>query len=468
MRRHPVSGERPNLLFIMTDHQRADSLGAVQAGVEVTPHLNRLASEGTVFTRAYNTCPLCVPARTALATGKYPTKTGVIHNDWRGVTAGNHRPIHQCLAEAACEVGHLGVNHVRVKPVLKERVPFSVFLDKTDYIAHLRANGLEEMHRECLDALRTHILVRHGGETIRQEYSWTPTAVWPAGSEHFLDNFFADRAVTFLRAERIRPFALFVCLWAPHPPLAVPEPYATMFDPAKIDLPENVGLAAEGEPADRRTGDAALLAEGVSMNEWRKVWAAHLGLVRLADDALGRMLATLEAEGHADDTTIVFTSDHGDHLGQHAMYQKMEMYEQAIRVPLVFRAPGGSAGSFDTPVSHLDVMPTTLELMGLDVPDDLDGDSLAESVLSATPPAEKHVFSMYAGNHRIGSHRRAAVTGRWKYVYDPADVAELYDLETDPLEMHNLSAETRHAGTVRELHAACRAWHESRGDRIRF
>ena len=96
--------DRPNILFIMTDHQRADSLGMVQAGVEVTPNLNKLAGAGTLFERAYNTCPLCVPARTALATGKYPTKNGVVFNDWRGVRAGDHIPIHQVLYEAGYEI----------------------------------------------------------------------------------------------------------------------------------------------------------------------------------------------------------------------------------------------------------------------------------------------------------------------------------------------------------------------------
>ncbi len=114
--------DRRNLLFLMTDHQRFDSLGMVQAGVEVTPCLNRLAAGGTSFQRTWNTAPLCVAARTALATGLYPTRNGVVYNDWKGERAGDHRPLHQYLAEAGYTVAHVGVDHIRVKPGLRERV----------------------------------------------------------------------------------------------------------------------------------------------------------------------------------------------------------------------------------------------------------------------------------------------------------------------------------------------------------
>ena len=463
-----MSQQPPNLLFIMTDHQRADSLGMVQSGVEVTPHLNRLASESKVFTRAYNVCPLCVPARTSLATGKYPTTHGVVNNDFKGISAGDHKPIHQYLSEAGYEVAHIGVHHIRVKPGLTERVHFAAWFGDEDYGQYLKAEGLDAAHKGCHAKLRTEIVRNLDGQPVRKTYSGTETAVWPAAAEHFKDSFFAARAVEFLRAERPRPFALFVYLWAPHPPLAVPEPYASRFNPKEIELPDNVGTPASGEPPDRRAGVAGLLAENVSMPHWRRVWAAHLGLVNLADDAIGRVLRALDEAGHADDTLTVFTVDHGEHLGQHAMYQKMEMYEQAIRVPLIVHRPGTEPHRFDIPVSHLDVLPTLLDLCGIDRPGDLDGTSLYGSVTSGMPPRQKTVFSMYAGNDRVSDHRRAVIAGRFKYIYDPEDLPELYDLETDPLEMHNLAAAEDYAEIRHKLHAECRQWGETHGDRIRF
>ena len=459
---------KPNLLFVMTDHQRADSIGVSRAGVEVCPHVNRLAAEGANFTRAYNTCPLCVPTRTALATGRYPTTTGIITNDWRGVTARDCKPIHQCLAEAGYDVAHVGIDHIKVKPPIRERVPFVKWIDNADFARHLEAHGLAEAHERCMGALKKEIVMTRDGAKSRESYSGPGTDVWPGPLEAFKDNFFADEAIAFLREPRERPFALFVYLWAPHPPLAVPEPYASMFDPAKIDLPANVGVPADGEPANRRDNMAELLAEGVTTDGWRKVWAAHLGLTRLADDASGRILDTLARSGHDENTVIVFTADHGDHLGQHDMYQKMEMYEQAIHIPLVVRTPGGKPGTFDAPVSHLDVMPTLLEILDIDAPVGLDGVSLVPSLHAGTPPVERSVFGMYAGNRAPGHHRRALISRKWKYVYDPEDVAELYDLENDPLETRNLAGETTYAETLRALHAECRAWHESHDDVIPF
>ena len=473
-----MASRSPNLLFIMTDHQRADSLGMFQAGVEVTPNLNRLASQGTVFSRAYNTCPLCVPARTALATGKYPTSNGVVFNDWQGLRAGDHKPIHQYLAEAGYEVGHIGVHHVRVTPTLEERAPFARWIDNGDYARYfgqyLAENGMAQEPAGWREAFRRDVLEYQEGGFVPQRYSNTRTAVWPYPEEGFKDSYFCRQGVDFLRRRRDEPFALFVYLWAPHPPLRVPEPYASLFPPAEIELPANVGVPARGEPPDRRQGISAQLAEGISMAEWRKAWAAHLGLVRLADAGLGRILGALEGVGGTDSadrerpTVVVFTVDHGDHLGQHCMYQKMEMYEQAIRVPLIVRVSGCKHRTFDVPVSHLDVMPTLFDLIGLQKPDDLDGISLVDALTSGALPPERPVFCQYSGNPTVGDIRRTVITLRHKYTYTPGDAPELYDLENDPSEMHNLGVDPAYAQLVQELHRQCEAWAERHGDWIEF
>ncbi|MFP4055742.1 MAG: sulfatase-like hydrolase/transferase [Candidatus Brocadiia bacterium] len=457
-----MSEPRPNLLFLMTDHQRADSLGMVQAGVEVAPNLNRLADDAADFSRAYTTCPLCVPARTALATGTYPTSTGVVFNDWRGDTAGDHTPLHECLARAGYQVAHVGVHHVRVRHGLRERVAFAQWVDNADYARMLERQGVDEP--PDLEAFRRTVVENQRGRPTAVRYSNTRTAVWPHAAEHFKDFFFCRQAVGFLTGERSGPFALFVCLWAPHPPLRVPEPYASRFDPQRLELPPNVGRPAEGEPPGRRRGIAAQLAEGVGTEEWRRVWAAHLGLVSLADEAIGRILHALERAGRGDDTLVVFTADHGDHLGQHRMYQKMEMYEPAIRVPLLIRAPGGRGASFDVPVSHLDVVPTVLDLLDLDRPEGLDGVSLAASVVGEVPPPRRTVFAQYSGNPTVGDIRRAAITARHKYVYDPADSPELYDLEADPLETHNRAEDEACRDILQKLHARAATWARDHDD----
>ena len=458
-----TSDTRPNLLFIMTDHQRSDSLGMVQSGVEVTPNLNQLAGAGTLFTRAYNTCPLCVPARTALATGKYPTKNGVVFNDWQGIRAGNHTPMHQILSEAGYELGHIGVDHIRLSPSLRQRVPFSTWISNREYNQYLAAVGVDQSD-EDLTLFRRTITENQEGQRVPVHYSNTTSAVWPYPAEHFLDLYYCQQAINFIEKSRSRPFALFLYLWAPHPPLRVPEPYASRFDPSALILPSNVGLKAEGEPAGRRQGIAGQLAEGVTSNEWRKVWAAHLGLVNLADTAIGRVLAALDESGNSDHTVVCFTADHGDHLGQHKMYQKMEMYEQAIRIPLIMHGARINMQSVDKPVSHLDITPTLLAMLGLSAPPDVDGYDLSETLVEGNSPPERYVFSQYSGNPKIGDTRRAVITQRYKAIFDPEDRAELYDLELDPLEMHNLADNEAYEGILSELLDTCRTWARAHND----
>ncbi len=462
-----MSADSPNLLFLMTDHQRADSLDMVQAGIEVTPCLNRLARESVRFDRAYNICPLCVPARTALATGKFPTTTGVIHNRSRGQTTGDARPLQQYLAEGGYTVAHVGIQHVSIKPPLQERAPFALWITPKNHQTYLAEQGITDDVSPHQSPFTRGIRERCGDEYVEANFSNTKTAVWPWDAEHFLDNFLVREAARFLASGPTEPFALFVYLWAPHPPLRVPEPYASLFDPDALALPENVGVLPEGEPANRRMGVAAQISEDVPMEQWRRVWAAHLGLVNMADAALGHVLRALEESAAAERTITLFTVDHGDHLGQRLMYQKMEMYEPAIHVPLLIRATGLGHRRIDTPVSHLDIMPTLLDAVGIQDPGDLDGNSLLPHMRGDTPP-ERPVFGIYSGSRASGDTRRAVITRRYKYIFDPDDVAELYDLESDPLEMHNLAGDPTCHDILRELHRMCAAWSASHRDPIKY
>lgn len=461
---------KPDILFIMTDHQRADSIGMVQDGKEVTPNLNKLAHQSAVFTRTYNTCPLCVPARTALATGKYPTKNGVVFNDVKGLRAGDYKTIHQYLKEAGYEVGHIGVNHIQVKPSLKERMQFDMWIDDSDYKQYAKKNDIDIRRTEEFEK---QVIEFQDGKHVEKKYSNAATSTWPYSIEYFKDNYFCNKAIEFIRKEHEKPFALFIYFWAPHPPLKVPEPYFSMFNPEQLQLPENVGIAANGEPKNRRKGIAAQLAEGLSKDEWRKVWAAHLGLVNLADAAIGRILEEFKNRKNkqtdrGNSSIIIFTSDHGDHLGQHNMYQKMEMYEQAINVPLIIKGLGVHKYIVDTPVSHLDILPTVLQMVDIAVPENLDGISLADCIVHGNMQEERNLFCQYSGNPTIGDIRRAVINKKYKYIYDPRDTVELYDLEKDPLEMNNLADNDSYVEIIKRMHKACVKWGESHNDWVKF
>lgn len=452
--------KKKNILFFMTDHQRYDTMGMVQCGREVTPNLNKLAQEGMVFERAYDTCPLCVPARTALATGVYPTNNGVVYNDWKGKTAGEYTPIHKILQNAGYVVGHVGVDHIKVQPSMREQ-GLDFFVNQENYEDWAADQGIKTARKpEELIQVAEEI----EGIYEKKLYSGHLVTTWDKPLSQFKDSYFLQQSLEFLRHQKEdKPFALFTYLWAPHPPLRIPEPYASMYDPETVVLPDNVGIPSENEPSARRKGVPAQLAEQVSYEEWKKVWAAHLALTTMADAMLGDLIAELKHMGAYEDTCIVFTVDHGDHLGQHNMYQKMEMYEEAVKIPLVMKIPGMNAGRTDTLVSHLDIKPTLCELAGMDK-GECDGISLIPVLEGKEIPEDRILYIQYSGNPGYGTVRRAAVSKQYKYVYDSEYEHELYDLEKDPSEMHNV-AEVESYRSVRDfMYQACKKYHQDKKD----
>lgn len=450
-----------NLLFITADHFRADSIGAMRAGRVVTPHLNALMGNGVGFTRAYSACPLCVPARSALATGLRPARTGVQWNDWDGTHAQSCVTLHEQLAASGYDLGHVGMDHIRLNPRLQERAKFKVWFDETDHGRHLEERGCNVGELLAAGPYRKKVRETVDGRELQSDYSTPHVGEWPFAREDFRDEFFARQAEAAIRelATGSNPFALFVNFWAPHPPLYVPPELLQLFPPEAVKLPSNTGLRADGEPANRREGIAAQLAEGVEAEGWRRAWSAHLALTHLVDELVGRLLETLQQAGVAEDTLVVFTSDHGEHLGQHDLYQKMELYEPAVQVPLIMQGPGlRERRKIQVPVSHLDVMPTVLDLLWVKVPAGLDGRSLGRTARAGVEPTSKPVFTQFTGNSGPSVSRYAVVLGRFKYIRDTEDQAELYDLITDPLEMRNLAGDPHWANVVQDLSGRLDAW----------
>jgi choline-sulfatase len=305
---------------------------------------------------------------------------------------------------------------------------------------------------------------------VTSRYSHPATGRWEGELENFRDVYFSRRMRDWLelRATGDDPFCAFYSIPSPHPPLLVPEPYAGMYDPEAIDLPANVGVPAKGEPTNRQLAVARQLSQGATVADHRKAWAAHLGLLSLADDLFGKLIDDLDRLGLSDNTMILFTSDHGHHLGQHNMFGINELYEQTIHVPLVVRLPGGATATIDEPVSHLDIAPTLLDLAGIEPARDAPGISLKTSLSQGKPPPERPQFFQFSGQIGYGYFRRGVVTRRYKYIYDPEDEPELYDLEADPLETRNLARLPDYQATLDQHHELCRAWHEAAGDWVDF
>ena len=438
---------KKNLIFITTDHQRSDTIGMVQNGKEVTPNLNRLAQEGFDFKRAYTTCPLCVPARTALATGRFPTKNNVVINDLKNISdiTRNSKTIHEYLFESGYSVSHFGMQHITLKPALEDRVKFIEFLTDDDYEKICKK---ENMPLFGVVEDRVKVRERHGNIYEDREYTGSRVSIFEKEESLFRDRFYLDNALKYLDKESFeRPIGMFVNIWAPHPPFRVLKEFMDRFpDP---ELPENINKACEGEPSKRREGIAAQLAEEKSLDHWKEVWRAYLGLTNYADELIGELIEKLKEKGQYENTMFVFTADHGDHLGQHKMFQKMEMYEQSINVPLIIKEPGKKAGKIETVVSHLDILPTILESLNIES----DEEFVGENILNPNVQNKsRYAYSQYSGNQvAIGDIRRSIVSEDFKYIYDPRDVEELFNLKKDPLEMQNVENKVEYKDIKKDL-----------------
>ena len=456
--------KKKNLVFIMTDHQRADSIFMVQDGKEVTPNLNKLAKESVNFTRAYTTSALCVPARTSLATGIYPTNSGVVLN--KGSKAADCKPIHQYLKENGYKVAHTGIQHIRLKPDLTDRVEFDLFADEDSYEAYGESQGFS-VARSKEDAKV--ILENQGGKLVEKAYSNARVSEWEYGDDHHKDTYFINQALEFLDSlDGDEPFALFIYLWAPHPPLFVPKSHFEKFNPNRITLPDNVGKPSKNESPTRAHGVARRLAEDIPQDYWKDVWSAHLGLVNYADELIGRVFDKVEEIDQSDNTVTLFTVDHGEHLGQHNMYQKMEMYEQAINIPCIINVPTAEPRQIDEVISHINLVPTVLDLLEIKH-ENLDGESLMGVFQGEDLSDDRMVFSQYSGNQpSIGDIRRAVITQRYKYIYDGVGTPELYDLENDPLEMDNIAGNDEVKEIQVDLHKACEAFFVANNDWVKY
>ena len=425
--------ERPNILLVMSDQQRADTLGFRGQTPCRTPHMDRLAREGVSFDRAMTPCPLCLPSRAALFTGLYPHENDMLDNT---TSALSECQLLDLFREAGYQINYAGKWHLGHDNI-------GNFTDRDDgdstalYSEWCANRGLVDGWTFNDPRVRTH----------RKPSMSTPVALaLDMLPETTNDAYIADFAIQHLRTrDRSRPFFQVCSFNGPHPPFMIPEPYFSMYNPANVSEPLNFG-PQDGEPEVNRTSyyRQLFLDHGADFDAWRKSYAVYWGFTTLIDDQLGRILAELEAQDLIDDTIIVYLSDHGENLGAHGLWHKMVAYEESIRIPLIFRVPGRASSDLrsDAPVSLIDVAPTLASLCGLPARPEWRGADLAPALTGGNAPSpERAIFAM----HRpLGDWMR---TRPWrmieidclKYVWHDGDGAELFDLRADPCEQTNLA-----------------------------
>ena len=446
----------PNVLWICTDQQRYDTIGALGNPHVSTPNIDRLVNDGVAFTHAFCQSPICTPSRASFLTGMYPS---AVHVNGNGNEYFPNRPplVTRMLAEAGYDCGLIGKLHLasaygRVERRVNDGYRYWQY-------SHAPRDDWQKGH-DYADWVREkgNIL----GELIKN--------VEGVPAELHQTTWCAEKTIDFIRENRDTPWLASVNIYDPHPPFNPPHSYREMFDPAEMpgplfretDLEQQKKLEAVDFQSRGRSPDeldiknpivpqsprspSASDADSVSARDAKSLQAAYYAMIKLIDDQVGRILETLEETGQREQTVVLFTSDHGEMLGDHGLIQKgCRFYEGLVRVPLIFSWPGHfeSGLKSDELVELLDKAPTLLELAGLKVPDRMQGKSLLPILQGEVSEDHHRDFvrceyydavdmpdGTFATMYRDRSHKLV--------VYHGHQHGELYDLEADPDEFENL------------------------------
>ena len=431
-----------NILFLMTDQHRVDTLGAYGNPHVRTPHLDELARTGTRFDRWYTPTAICTPARASLLTGQAPFRHKVLANHERNVGYQEDLPagaftFPRALQDKGWNTGLIGKWHAGTV-----RTPADYGLDgphlpgwhnpvdHADYLAYLKENDLPA------DAIRARIrgtLPNGGPGNLLAARLQQPVE---ATFEYWL----ATRAIEMIRDYRAqdKPFYLGVHFFGPHLPYIVPDEYFDMYDPALVELPKSIAETFEGKPPVQRNYSAHWTFDTMPLEVTRKLIAVYWGYVTLIDEQIGRIMAALEDEGLTGDTSVFFTSDHGEFTGSHRLHDKgPAMYEDIYRTPGIIRVPGAPPQERQEFVSLLDCTATMLDLAGVSTSETVDSRSLLPIVRGEQPEWQPDIVAEFHGHH-FPYPQRMLREDRYKLVVNPDSTNELYDLERDPDELLNI------------------------------
>ncbi len=435
--------DRPNILWICTDQQRWDTIRSLGNSYIRTPHLDRLAASGVAFENAYCQSPICTPSRASFLTGKYPSS---VH----GCMNGNDRwdaaapLVTKLLADAGYDCGLAGKFHLsgaqgRIEPRADDgyRVfhwshhPHDDWPEGHAYIDWLRAEG-------------------HDYDSLYQRLGYIPT-------ELHQTTWCADRAIDFLKEDRTGPWLFSLNCFDPHSPFDPPQEWLDHYPEQEMPGPlfRDTDLAAQQRLERVNFQRPPRRPEEMNAKAYQ---AKYYAMIELIDHNVGRMLDALDETGQLDSTVVIFTSDHGETLGDHGLLLKgCRFYESLVHVPLLVSCPGRFREGLrsEALVELTDLAPTLLELAGLEVSAALHGKSLA-AILKGESPADQHREFVRCEYYRAlaGVQSFATMVRGERYkqvVYHGHGLGELFDLEADPGEFDNLWDEPRMA-SVRHEH----------------
>lgn len=430
-----------NLLVILSDEHQARALGCAGHPFVQTPHLDALAARGMRFENAYTPSPICVPARASFATGRYAHETRLWDNAMP--YTGAIRGWGHALQEAGIGVESIGKLHYR---------------DATD------PNGFDHTHIPMMVAGGVGMVwasLRDEATRKTAEGRMLGDYIGPGESKYTeYDAAVTRRTCDWLseKRESDAPWCLYVGLVAPHFPLVAPQAFYELYPPERLPEPKlhpNAGY--QRHPwIEKQNAFMDSEAKFKDAAERKAAMAAYYGLCSYLDHNIGQILAALGAAGLTESTTVIYSSDHGDNVGARGLWGKSNMYEESAAIPMIMAGPDIPQGSCTTPVSLLDISATIPAHFGVafDAAPDL---RPLPQIAAAPPDPERVVFSEY---HAAGSVSAAYMLrkGRWKLIHYVGFEDELFDLQADPEELHDLAGDPAHAARLAELHAELRRY----------
>ncbi len=414
---------RPNILLIMTDQQRGDCLSIEGHPCLLTPNMDSIAGAGVRFRRAYSTAPICIPARRSLMSGQFPATHGMVGYQ-EGVEWDAPPTLPQTLRDAGYQTVLVGRSMHQYPP--RKRYGFE----------HMVIHGWDSDYDPLLRKEAPESGGWFGGGVMHNDWTARP---WPLAEHLHMTHWTVNEALRFPRMrDPSCPFLLTVSFLAPHPPLQPPAFYMDRY--LRADIPEPVIGDWAVPPADDGLGDD--VAHGsvkLTGEKLRCARAGYYGLINHIDDQLRRLLNGITGIDAVTgrDTVILFTSDHGEMLGDHYLWRKRVPYEPSARVPLLIQAHERFGlcrrSVIDLPVCLEDIMPTLLDMAGVEIPDTVEGKSLLPLMRGEAVDWRSHLHVECAPQHQT------LTNGKEKFVWFVRDGREqFFDLRKDPCECRNL------------------------------
>ena len=431
-----------NVLVIQTDEHHFKTLGCYGGRIVETPNIDWIAKHGAIATSFYATTPVCSPSRGALISGRYPQNTPVTNNN---ILLGDHVvTFAEVLRRKGYKTGYAGKWHLDG-------------LGKPQW-APIRKFGFDDNRYMFNRGHWKKFEITNDGPRVAAIKRGKPFyGVENADKESFSTDWLANRTIDFINTNKAKPFCYMVSFPDPHGPNTVRKPYDTMYKDVNVPIPVSVNKPRSQTPR-WAAGDPKITADTV-----RLLMPKYYGMIKCLDDNIGRILDTLRKNGQIDNTIIVFTSDHGDLCGEHGRLNKGVPYEGSARIPFLFHCPGKiPAGTIvNQALSCVDFVPTLFALTGDKLPKGVDGRDASALFRGSKNQWEDIAFIRSTST---GKPWLAAITDRYKIIYSALDDPWLFDLKTDPDELHNAFAQPKAQRIVKRLTAKLAAYANHHND----